>query len=217
MVEPWTVGAHRFRTRDNVAWWNGHDWSSYGEEWTPSAAWKTAVVERFLRPYLTGGAVLEIGPGGGRWTAVIQTLARQVYVLDVARRPLEVCRERFKANTNIQYILGDGCSIPLGNASVDGIWSYDVFVHISPVDARSYVRDFARVLRPGAYAVIHHPGSASTTERVREHRSDLTDQLVRDFAIKAGLDVVAQTTELVNVGDGLTVLRRRSDPVAASR
>ena len=216
IVEWWSVGAHRFTASQNVAWWNGHDWSTRGEEWTPSAEWKAAVVGRYLSPHVPeAGTVLEIGPGGGRWTEVLQRRASSLFVLDIAAHPLAVCRERFRECHNITYLLGDGRTIHLPDGSVDAVWSYSVFVHINPIDARVYVADMARVLRPGAFAVIHHPGRDFDAARVRGNRSDLTDALVLAFAAESGLDVVEQTAELVNVGDAITILRKPATAPAA--
>jgi SAM-dependent methyltransferase len=210
LTQPWTVAASRFTATENRGWWNTHDWSARGEEWTPNSAWKKAVVAQFLDPYIQlGGTVLEIGPGGGRWTEILGGRASRLCVLDVAERPLQVCRERFRTVPTVVCVRGDGRTVPLASASVDGIWSYDVFVHVNPADASSYFSEFGRVLRPGAHAVIHHPGQTSTEERTRQHRSDLTDRMVVEFARTNGLDVVLQTRALVNEGDVLTVLRRR--------
>ena len=41
--------------------------------------------------------------------------------------------------------------------SVDFVWSFDAFMHIAAADTASYLREFARVMRPGAVGVIHHP------------------------------------------------------------
>lgn len=207
------MSGKRFSAEDNRTWWNTHDWSALGEEWTPNPEWKSAVIERFLLPHVPlGGAALEIGPGGGRWTEVLRKRADRLYVLDVAERPLTVCRERFSGASNIEYMLGDGRTVALPDASLDAIWSYDVFVHVNPNDARSYFGEFARLLRPGAHAVIHHPGHTSASERQKAHRSDLTDRMILDFAANAGLEVVLQTTDLVNVGDALTVVRKVLPP-----
>jgi hypothetical protein len=41
------------------------------QQWTK--AWKDSVVARFLRPNVPeGGVVVEIGPGGGRWSEVLR-------------------------------------------------------------------------------------------------------------------------------------------------
>lgn len=209
ITAPWAASASRFTPTDNRMWWNSHDWCALGEEWTPSVEWKRSVLDRFMVPYIpAGGAVLEIGPGAGRWTEVLARIATTLYVLDVAERPLSICKQRFREKANIEYLLGDGRTIAIPDGTLDGVWSYDVFVHVNPSDAATYFSEIRRVLRPGSYAVIHHPGRITTSERQREHRSDLTDRMVARLAALNGLDVVLQTTELVNVGDVLTVLRK---------
>jgi ubiquinone/menaquinone biosynthesis C-methylase UbiE len=210
LVEPWTISARRFTAAENKLLWNGYDWSKHGEEWTKSAAWKDQLVRDWLIPYFpSGGTFLEIGPGGGRWTEVLQPRAESLYVVDVAEMPIALCRQRFAHCRNIEYFLGDGRSIQLPRESVDGIWSYDVFVHITPLDVRNYFFEFSRTLRPGGHAVIHHAGAPLPGHRQRPGwRSDLTDEMVHRFAREAGLQLVAQTDQLVNRGDLLTVLRR---------
>ncbi|MBM3777536.1 MAG: class I SAM-dependent methyltransferase [Acidimicrobiia bacterium] len=209
VVEPWSIAARRYTVADNVALWNTYDWSLRGEEWTHSEDWKRAIVEHYIAPHVpTGGTVLEIGPGGGRWTDIIRQRSSQVVVLDVSERALSICRERFADASNIRYVLGDGNGIPLPDASVDAIWSFDVFVHINPVNTRAYVRDFQRVLRPGGYAVIHHPDAhASVTERKQRWRSDVTDNMIQHFAAEHGLEVVVQTARHLRTGDLITVMR----------
>ncbi len=209
VVEPWAVSAERFTSSENRALWNTYDWSTLGEEWTPSEQWRQAIVEHFMAPYVPEhSSILEIGPGGGRWTDVLRQRAERLVVLDVAERPLQLCRERFRHASNIEFLLGDGRSIGVPDQSIDGIWSYDVFVHINPADARSYIREFSRILRPGAHAVVHHPGQAGPSQRDRAWRSDLTDQMVRTFLQESGLRVVATTRDYVNPGDVLTVMQK---------
>jgi ubiquinone/menaquinone biosynthesis C-methylase UbiE len=205
----WTVAASRFTAADNCKWWNTHDWSRLGEEWTPDESWRQAIIDRFLIPFVPmRGTVLEIGPGGGRWTEILRSRASRLYVLDIAEEPLRICQARFAEVRSIACLRGDGHSIPLRDESIDAIWSYDVFVHVNPVDAARYVADCSRVLRPGAHAVLHHPGSGSTTDRARQHRSDLTDGMIRTFAQTYGFNVVFQSRELVNDGDVLTVMQK---------
>lgn len=213
----WTVAASRFTAADNRTWWNEHDWSRLGEEWTPGTGWKMAVVEKFLIPFIPEACtVLEIGPGGGRWTEVLIARTRRLYLLDVAEAPLDICRKRFAHTSSLMCVRGNGRTIPLNKESLDAIWSYDVFVHVNPADASSYVEEIGRVLRPNGYAVLHHPGGGSTRERALQHRSDLTAEMVKDFAEANDLEVVLRSQELVNDGDVLTVLRKRATPSTAN-
>jgi SAM-dependent methyltransferase len=209
IVAPWAAVSSRFTVGDNRRWWDSHDWSRLGEEWTPSADWKAAILQRFLMPYMPESkTLLEIGPGAGRWTEALQSRAAVLYVVDVSEKALAVCRERFAGRSNVVFLLGSGSTIAVPDASVDGIWAYDVFVHVNPSDTQSYFREFWRVLRPGAFAVVHHPGRARSADRQAAHRSDLTDEMVRRFSRETGLELVLQTEDLVNPGDVLTVVRR---------
>lgn len=220
IAEPWTISARRFTADFNRQLWNGYDWSARGEEWTRNDAWKQAVVDEFLTPYVPeGGTVVEIGPGAGRWTDILRNRARRLYLVDVAETPLKLCRERFSESDNIEYLLTPGHEIAVPAASIDAIWSYDCFVHITPLDIRGYVREFARVLRPGGSAVIHHAGAPDPGAVYRTGaRSDMTDKMAVDFAEESGLEVLRQTQRFANPRDLVTVFRKpdQSDTRLAS-
>jgi ubiquinone/menaquinone biosynthesis C-methylase UbiE len=210
IVEPWAVLSKRLTTDDNRRMWNEYDWSQHGEEWTSDDAWKASIIREFMDPHVASGAdIVEIGPGGGRWTEILQTRAHRLWLVDVAEKPLELCRARFSSCTNIEYLLSDGRSLPVGTGEVDAIWSFDVFVHINPLDIRQYFFEFARVLRTGGRAVIHHAGPHDPKNVYRSGvRSDMTDAMAREFASQAGLTVDLQTKELINPRDVVTVLRK---------
>jgi ubiquinone/menaquinone biosynthesis C-methylase UbiE len=215
VVEPWTISSRRFTTMDNKQLWNHYDWSQRGEEWSRNDTWKEQIIGEFLIPNIPeGGTALEVGPGGGRWTEVLQRRVSRLYVADVAERAIELCRDRFADCSNIEYLLGDGSTIDVPDCSIDAIWSYDVFVHINPKDARSYFQEFRRILKPGGRAVIHHPGPPLPGGKERKGwRSDLTDDMVSDFLHENGLRLVSQTQELVNEGDELTIFERPKDRI----
>jgi ubiquinone/menaquinone biosynthesis C-methylase UbiE len=209
LVGPWTISARRFTAAENRALWNNYDWSSLGEEWTKSAEWKDRVVNEFLVPNIAeGGVVVEVGPGGGRWTDILRRRARKLFVVDVSDKALGLCRERFRDSSNIDYLLSDGRTIAVPDASVDAVWSYDVFVHINPMDTRGYFAEFRRILKPGGRAVVHHPGPPLAGDRVGAWRSDLTDAMVADFCRENGLRIIDRTTKYVNEGDVASVIEK---------
>lgn len=160
--------AHRAYTghssRENRAIWETWDWSRRGEEWDDTdepEEWRASVIEHVLLPNFPpgGGNVLEIGPGGGRWSEALQSRADHLVLVDVTERALELCRTRFADATNIDYVLTDGATLPdVADGSLDFVWSFDAFVHIAPLDIAAYVSEVARVLKPGGRAVIHHAG-----------------------------------------------------------
>jgi ubiquinone/menaquinone biosynthesis C-methylase UbiE len=171
--------------------WNGYDWTASGENWTPSAEWKQALVDQVMLAYLPADAdVLEIGPGAGRWTEILQPRARQLTLVDISTRCLELCQARFAAAQNIRYVLSAGAALPgVPDAGIDFIWSFDVFVHISPVDTEAYLKEFRRVLRPGGRAVIHHPKRGRVEGG---YRSSMTAELFTALLKQHGLQFVRQ-------------------------
>jgi ubiquinone/menaquinone biosynthesis C-methylase UbiE len=176
----------------NVERWNGWDWGQLGEEWTVSQEWKQALIDDVLLRYIEpAGTVLEIGPGGGRWSEPLQKIADRLILVDLSERCIEICRERFAQAGNVQFHVNDGSSMPfLADASVDYVWSFDVFVHVSPVETRHYLQEINRVLRDRGRAVIHHGSAGSSYEL--GWRSATTTELFLDMLKKNGLQPVSQ-------------------------
>lgn len=201
---------------ENRKVWTGWDWSARGNEWNDGAdpaAWKESLIHDVLLERIPeGGVVLEIGPGGGRWSEVLQARADRLVLVDVTERALDLCRSRFAAASNVEYILTEGGALPaVPDGSVDSIWSFDVFVHIAPLDVASYLVEIARVLRPGGVALIHHSGRFS---RGSGWRSPMTARLFENLAHRRGLVVERQFDSWADGrfgvrtnGDVITVLR----------
>jgi SAM-dependent methyltransferase len=215
--------AHR-AWRDNSAGenrrrWNRWDWSRMGEEWTASEEWKQALVDEVLLPTIPpGGTVVEIGPGGGRWSVLLQPRAERLVLVDVAQRPLDLVAERLAGTGNVEYLLTEGSALAgVADATVDAVWSFDVFVHVAPGDQAGYLAEIARVLRPGGIAAIHHAdGRNRGLAPSREGwRAPMTAALLAALARERGLEVVrvirsfgAGRHALGGFGDAITVLRR---------
>jgi SAM-dependent methyltransferase len=142
----------------NKAIWQSWDWSAGGDEWTLSEEWKESLIEKILKPRMAGReSVVEIGPGGGRWTGHLIEAAKTYKGIDISETCVEVCRDKFKSANNASFEVGSGCDLKaLDDASVDAIWSFDVFVHINAEEVEQYAREFNRVLKPGGIGVIHH-------------------------------------------------------------
>ena len=176
----------------NCAIWNGWNWErKAGEEWTLGPEWKQALVDHVLHRYIDPGlSTLEIGPGAGRWTGILADLAGDLAVVDISRRCVEICREKFAHLDNITYYTTPGSSLGfLTDESIDRIWSYDTFVHIAPKETEEYIGEFARVLRKGGRAVIHHAKEGGLHGG---WRSSMTDRLFAEMLAKHGLTLEEQ-------------------------
>jgi SAM-dependent methyltransferase len=205
---------------DNRERWTDWDWSDGGEEWTLSAEWKQALIDDVLLARIpANGVVLEVGPGAGRWSAALQPRARRLILVDVSDRPLALCRERFAAAENVEYVLSTGNDLPgVAGSSIDAVWSFDVFVHVAPVDQAGYLSEVARALAPGGVAVIHHADGRNLGNQPSRGgwRSPMSRHLFATLAAERGLSVEAQIDswgadgryDLSAYHDAITVCRK---------
>jgi SAM-dependent methyltransferase len=205
----------------NRSRWGGWDWSSRGEEWNASEEWKLALIDEVLKRWIPEGvAVVEIGPGGGRWTEVLAPRALKLTLVDVSERPLELCRARVPDPSNLTDVLRPGSALPgVADGSVAAVWSFDVFVHIAPLDQARYLGEIARVLEPGGVAVVHHADGRNRglLPSRQGWRSPMSRRLFATLAAERGLEAECQLDswgadqrhDLGAFGDAITVLRRR--------
>jgi ubiquinone/menaquinone biosynthesis C-methylase UbiE len=173
----------------NKAIWEAWDWNAGGEEWTPSEEWKASVIRSILEKYVrTGSSVLEIGPGGGRWTGQLIERSINFLAVDISEPCVVLCQEKFSAFTQARFIVGSGCDL-LGvpDDSVDALWSFDVFVHINREEVERYADEFRRVMRAGAIGIIHH-GSVGGT--LGGWRSNLTHEAMLNLLKQRGFEIV---------------------------
>ena len=169
--------------------WDLLPWDKKPEEkWTISSEWKKGLVDEVLLGYIKPGSmVLEVGPGSGRWTEILQTVARELFVVDVSARAIDICKKRFSSATNIRFMLARNANLGIPDKSIDAIWSFDVFVHFNPDDTAGYLAEFKRVLVPGGIGIIHHPVDGGIHGG---WRSRMTGSLFTALLEKNGLTMV---------------------------
>lgn len=221
LTGPSTISSRYHTVEDNRKLWNAYDWTRGGDEWTLGAKssrgldperWKASLIDELMLKFIIpGSVVLEIGPGAGRWTEVLRPLCDRLFLAEISEKALAVCRERFGEHSNVEYHLIEDDSLEfISDNEVDDIWSYDVFVHINPRDTERYIEDFRRILRPGGYALIHHPGSyESARDRTKSYRSYVDGSLVAHLVNKHGLELIDQNASLSHrKGDLISVIRK---------
>jgi ubiquinone/menaquinone biosynthesis C-methylase UbiE len=170
------------------------------------------VLRRWIPEY---GNILEIGPGAGRWTEILLPMSSRFWGVDISERCIAICRERFSSYSKAEFYVTRGddlASVP--DASVDALWSYDVFVHVNQREFGTYARDFIRVMRPGAIGVISHGKSGGMHGG---WRSDLSAESVAGSLTHNGFEIVQQFDGRKEAGsdtpvglyqDVMTVFRR---------
>ena len=131
---------------------------------------------------------------------------------------MTAAREASGEGANLECVLTEGSSMPaVDDASVDSIWSFDVFVHIRPGDQAGYLDEVARVLKPGGVAAIHHADGRNRGDAPSREgwRAPMSATLFASLARDRGLTVEQQMREwsggrhdLGAFHDVITVLRK---------
>jgi len=100
---------------------------------------------------------VEIGCGNGRVTHRLAERCREVWALDISPEMISRGRRRWAGLANVHWTVNGGADLePVPGSSVDVVLSFIVLHHvIDPGVVLGYVRDTARVLRPGGLALLH--------------------------------------------------------------
>jgi SAM-dependent methyltransferase len=106
---------------------------------------------------------LEIGPGGGRFTALLLQRVKLLNVADPSAAMLGRLKKRFEGVEALRMYQTDGMTLPpLGLGTLDFVASFDVFVHFEPRLVFWYLRQIKRLLRPGGIGLIHYSNVMSS-------------------------------------------------------
>ena len=146
-------------------------------------------------------SVLDLGCGHGRNTEHLRRHAGEIHLVDVNQSCIEVCRSRFgdaKDGCSFHYHLTDGNHLRMiADSSITFGYSWDSMVHFDKLVVRDYLLEFARVLKPGARAFLHHSnyGAANPNSSwVSNHgnRSDLSAGIFRQYVEETGMTIFFQ-------------------------
>jgi SAM-dependent methyltransferase len=147
---------------DYSRWWDSEaglskQYQHLGDEWGDDA-WAQRNVDSFVLPYLSKDSkVLEIGPGGGRYTAPVAEHCAQVFGVDVSSLMVERLRNRFGINNRHIFFKGNGYDLSdVPDDYLDFVFSFNVFVQLEFEDIVSYLKEIKRVLKPGGKAALHY-------------------------------------------------------------
>jgi ubiquinone/menaquinone biosynthesis C-methylase UbiE len=100
-----------------------------------------------------GTMVLEIGPGYGAATEVLQKSVRQLTCVEIDSRLAERLRRRTQ-NENVKVICGDATAMKLQDESFDGAVCFTMLHHVASAELQNLLlAEVDRVLRPnGVFA-----------------------------------------------------------------
>lgn len=144
---------------------------------------------------------LDLACGHGRNSEFLRRHARELYMVDINASCIRECQSRFgteKDGCKFFYYTTVGNNVAMiGDNSLTLVYSWDSMVHFDKLVMSDYVTDIARVLCPGGTAFLHHSnyGSLAPDSDWATNpgtRSDMSGELMKEFAESAGLLVVSQ-------------------------
>lgn len=222
-AEGWEVYAQRRRTERRL----GNEWNdpeTIGVDVASAEEILPYLDRAVFQPFLgTCDVLLEIGPGGGRFTEILLPKCRRLIAVETSQTMLELLRERFGDDGRIEYQHTRGLGLEdVPDGSVDAAFSYGVFVHLQHWDIYNYLAELNRVLRPGGKAIIQHSNTLSelgwalfrkeVPRQLNKHKLPFTftvntPELMREFVARAGLECVDSLTEVAR-RDCITLIRK---------
>jgi SAM-dependent methyltransferase len=81
----------------------------------------------------------------------------RVTSVDALESEVETWRRLAEGNPNVEFVVGDGRSLPYGDGSFDHAYSISVLEHIADDGDVAALREIARTVRPGGRVVITLP------------------------------------------------------------
>ncbi|GAC1342401.1 MAG: hypothetical protein NVSMB18_16340 [Acetobacteraceae bacterium] len=151
-------------------------------EWTgerlTSATSGQVEIEHLHRYFLArelcrGLDVLDVASGEGYGTALLAQTAKSAIGVEISPQSARHAAASYRT-PNLRYLEGDARALPLGDASVDAVVSFETIEHFYEHD--QFIAEIKRVLRPGGRLIISSPdrdiysppGSPANPYHVRE-------------------------------------------------
>ena len=109
-------------------------------------------------PLCKGKDVLDIACGTGYGSAILAQSAHAVTGVDIDKATVEACRANYcQRHENLTFLHGDVAKVPLQDASVDVLISFETIEHVDASKQKEFLCEIRRVLRPGGLLVMSSP------------------------------------------------------------
>lgn len=166
----------------------------YGLEWgDPETVEPLRFIrDRYVLPYVQpDAAILEIGPGGGRWTRYLVP-CRRLYVVDYHAEILAELRRNLSA-PNMVFIKNNGTDFPgVPTGSLNFLFSFGVFVHLELDVIKSYHASMRATLREDANVVLQYADKNKIMAQMNAGFSNNDPETMRRLILEQGYRIVEE-------------------------
>lgn len=148
--------------------------------------------DKYVLPYVRPDQVaLEIGPGGGRWTRYLLGF-RKLYVVDYHAELLQELSGRIN-KPNMQFIVNNGTDFPgVPENSVDYVISVACFVHLEPHLIAAYLKNIARILKPGGNVFLTYSDKTKVGAQMNSSFTENTPARMNEMVKQAGFQILEE-------------------------
>lgn len=169
----------------------------YGLEWgDPEVSPPLGYVrDHFLTPYLSPNTtVVEIGPGGGRWTRYMLN-AKHIYAVDYHQELLRELKSRF-GTTNITYVKNNGDDFPdIQDGSIDFLFTFGTFVHLDVDIIDRYLRNIKPLLKQASNVVIQYSDKTKPLGKSNKGFSENDPDKMRELILSHGYSIYEEDVQ----------------------
>ena len=148
----------------------------------------------FARRYAAGRRVLDAACGEGYGSAILAATAREVVGVDIDAATVAHARATYAPVRNLSFVEGSAVKLPLPDASVDLVVSFETIEHLDAADQPRMLAEFARVLSADGVIVLSAPNRPEYSEsrgyvnpyhRHEHDRAGLEGLLQAHFPVRA--------------------------------
>jgi len=111
----------------------------------------------FAQRHVAGRRVLDVASGEGYGSALLAEVADAVTGVDIDGQAVAHARATYPDRTNLAFVEGSATALPIPDASVDAIISFETVEHLPAADQPRMIAEFARVLAPHGILVLSSP------------------------------------------------------------
>lgn len=159
--------------------------------------WKNDSLFYQLFSHLNLEKVVELACGRGRHVPEYLSKAQSIVLVDILKKNIDYCKQRFCSENIIQYYVNNGFDLKeIESDSCTALFTYDAMVHFEMMDIFQYLLETKRILRKGGKALFHHSNNTDnynvTFSSGRHGRNYMSKQLFAHLADRAGLMVLEQ-------------------------
>jgi SAM-dependent methyltransferase len=144
----------------------------------------------FARRFVAGRRVLDAACGEGYGSALLGAVARHVVGVDIDAAVVANASSRYAGRGNVDFRAASVTKLPLADASVDAVVSFETIEHLDAADQPAMLGEFARVLTPDGILILSSPnrpeysdarGYANPFHRAELDRDELAARLGAAF------------------------------------